>query len=604
MLLTEIAVQNIAGFPPAARIALKAGLNAFVARDADVVALVRAVLYPGPDDARTLTTSASPRKAAVTIVGRDGHTYRVVRDFDKGRSLLASDPNTKQAVKLAEGEPAVAEALRTQVGLPGPGVFKELFLVAHADLPSQLAAKSARPVNQASTATTQAVDVVTTPEEARRRQPVLQLELEKALSFEQAQDAVFQMQNRLGELATDGGALETLERAVHELNGKAGQYARLRDVTGAVEQKIRRFPEAQARRDGALGELHKKQAEYEQKLVAAPDLNALVRDRVFAGGAGAGLLCVVLAVAMGMPLFWWLDLAGFGTAAFAAWRWVGEVEGADAGRRRLADLADLEKRIRSQYDAETQPVLAALRALGVNSTDEVLVLLEERDVVEARRVALVREHDALRADPRLFAIEQEREALKQQLKERESVVNSFGFSRDPALIRRELAACEELLGGRAADADPLAGPIELGAQLAGTTPPVLVDSFKERLAQYLGALTDRRFVGVRPVSPGVCHVLAQGGASGPISGLPPADRDLVFLGVRLALAERLGGPAKLPLVFDEPSLLVDGNHRGLFVKMLKALGGATQVLVRAYDAPPPGIVDHVARPLSPGEKAA
>ena len=114
--------------------------------------------------------------------------------------------------------------------------------------------------------------------------------------------------------------------------------------------------------------------------------------------------------------------------------------------------------------------------------------------------------------------------------------------------------------------------------------------------QYLAALTDRRFTGVKPIAPGVYHPIALNGASGPLTGLPPADRDLIYLAVRLALAERGAVTLKLPLVVDEPTYLVVAAHRALFVRMLKALAAQTQIVVRAFDAPPPGIVDHVAGP--------
>ncbi len=604
MLLTELAVQNVAGFPPKARVPLKAGLNALVGREAEVALVLKAVLYPGAEDGLALAGAAAPRKAALTIVGKDGHSWRVVRDFDQGRTLLHSDPTTRQAVKVSEDEGQIARALVTEVGLPPPEVFRELCWLPQAVLPSELDKRVVRAGSDKLPATSQGAELQVTPEDARRKLPEIKRELERAVEFEKAQDAVFQLQTRVSELAGDAGPLDELLAQQAGLEEKAAAYRRLGELTAGLALKIRRYPEAQARREGALAELKRKQEEYERQLTAAPDVTALLRDQVFLGGLAGGALCVALALLLGWNELWWLDPVGFGVAAIAAWRWVGEVEGAESGRRRLTDLVELEKRVQKQYEAETNPVHEAMRQLGANSPADVLGRLEERDVLEARKVALLREIEEVQQDPAIARVAAEREGLLEKLRERELYVNSFGFSRDPGAIRREIALYEEALGLGAAAVDPLAAPIERGAQVTGLLPPALLESFKERLAQYLVALTDRRFVALKAISPGVYHVVAASGASGPVSGLPPSDRDLILVALRLALFERLGVPLKLPLIVDEPSRLVDAPHRALFVKMLKALGGSTQVLVRAFEAPPAGVVDHVAQAVAPSGKAA
>lgn len=599
MLLTELAVQNVRGFPASARLPLRPGLNALVARDADLVRLVRALLFPGPDDAETFTGEGTPSKAALTIEGRDGATWRLVRDFRGGRSLLRSDPATRQAVRVSDDPAGIQQHLQGTVGLPPEPILRAHLLLGEADLPSRLsrARRPPREVTLPPTATSTVGEALqsVTPDEARRRLPELRLELEKAERFEQAQDSLYGLQERLGQLRKAGEGLSTLDRELAALDQRLGAYARL-NVSAGLEARLRKFPEAASRRDGALAELKKKREELEQQLGPEPQLAELGRDQLVLGGILAGVGCSVGAVLVPLSLLWLGNLLAFGAAAFGAWRWVDGAEQAERDRRRLTDLDDLQKRVAHQYELETKPVLTAMRDLAVGTPEEVVQKLQERDLLEARRISMQRDLEQQRADPRIQALERERDAVESDFREREALVNAMGFTRDQGAIRRELDACEDAVQAAAGEPDPLPDAIERTAELVGADPRAVLEQLRDRLAQYLGALTDRRFVGLKPIAPGVCHAVAANGASGPLNGLPPADRDLIVVAVRLALAERGAALLALPLVLDEPTLLIDAAHRPLLVRMLKTLAAQTQIVVRAYEAPPPGIVDHVVGP--------
>jgi hypothetical protein len=156
--------------------------------------------------------------------------------------------------------------------------------------------------------------------------------------------------------------------------------------------------------------------------------------------------------------------------------------------------------------------------------------------------------------------------------------------------------CEDVIANGGSFArDPLWTAIEAAGRCATTDPRTLLDSMRERLGQYLAALTDRRFQGIRWSGPESCQIIAAQGAALELEALPLADQDVIYIGLRLALAEKVAAVSRRPLLVDEPSVLVDGAHRGLFIKMLKSLGATTQVVVRAFDAPPASAVDHVAR---------
>lgn len=595
MLLTELAVQNLAGFAPAARFSLKGGMNVLVSAEANPLEVLRAVLFPDPDDARRLGADGTPRKAALTLVGRDGNTYRLVRDFGGGRLLLRSDPATRQAVKVAEDPAEIVQALSALVGVQRKELFLGHLVLAEADLPGRQAPAA---VTEAVSLTGVPEKITLTPEEARRKLPQLRQELERAELFERAQDELYGLQQRHAELSRTAGSFAALERDIAEVTARLKAFERVHEVTQGIEARIRKFSESVARREAALAEVQVKRRDAENKLEAIPGLRVMFSDRLVHGGLATGALASALALALGWKELWLLNLLAFGAAAFGAWRWVEQVEDADRSRQRLTDLDELEKRVQKQFEAETQPVYAAMNALGVTTPEEVLHRLEERDMLEARRLAFVRELEIKRHDPEALARDEERRQVEAEVRQREARVTAMGFSRDLATVRRDIALCEELVPSERAEArDVLLVAFERAARVAGTDPARLHESMKERLRQYLAALTDKRFVGVKPAGAAV-HPVAASGASGPLTGLAPADRDAIYVAVRLALAERVAATAKLPLLVDDPALLVDPAHRALFVKMLKSLGALTQVLVRSPQEPPAGVADHVAHPVS------
>lgn len=333
MQLTELAVQNVIGFPPATRLMLRQGLNALVTGEADALRVVRAVLFPDPVDATALCTGPGPHKAAVTIVGRDGQTYRIIRDFAGGRSLLRSDPQTRQAVRLSDDPAEITHLLRTAIGLPSEEIFLGHLLLTADRLPSRQKQRVA-PVAPPPAIAGEEVPTFS-PEQARARLPELRLELEQSERFEREQDHVFALQAQHAELSQGTEALEQIQRQIAHLEDRLRVYQTAFDGTkGAaahgstrqnIEQRIRKFPEAAARRESALAELEKKKQELAAILKAIPGIAELVRDRLVAGGLLVGVLATVAAFVFGIRSLLLVDVVAFTVAAFGAWKWVDKI---------------------------------------------------------------------------------------------------------------------------------------------------------------------------------------------------------------------------------------------------------------------------------------
>ena len=83
-----------------------------------------------------------------------------------------------------------------------------------------------------------------------------------------------------------------------------------------------------------------------------------------------------------------------------------------------------------------------------------------------------------------------------------------------------------------------------------------------------------------------------GGRSGPASALPPADRDLVWLALKLALLEHgLAGGGKVAVVEDAFGSLSDGARR-FAARWLKQAAKAGQIVHGTADAAFRGAADN------------
>lgn len=111
------------------------------------------------------------------------------------------------------------------------------------------------------------------------------------------------------------------------------------------------------------------------------------------------------------------------------------------------------------------------------------------------------------------------------------------------------------------------GVERLGAQIAA------------RLGQMVGAFTEQRY---RQVSFGGRGELSLGEAATgrmvPFLMLAPADKDVAFLALKFALLEARAKSSPLPIVLDDPFVVMPELKHPLALKMLKYMGSVTQVL--------------------------
>lgn len=643
MHFVEVAVQNVRGFSPAGRFALKPGYLVLKppADMSPLATLSLALLYADGrgGDASLAASAQKPAKAALTFVGQDSVTYRVLRELGGGGSLHRLNPATKQPELVTQDTNEANQFLRGQAGLPPRTTFEQLFCLQAAQLPSRrprggghpastsglrratspgmpamrTASSPGMPATHAPSAPGMAISGVglgglqtvmpasdIPAAEARLR------ELEKELLFCKEVD---NLQFEVDGLNSQVFDLES------KLRGNDGLREKVREAEAAwnaeptpeslglpqdIVARAERYSRTLARRDEALGRLQSDREVAEEQAQRLPDVQPLVKSQNFWLAVAAGVVSFIASFFFTNAVRYvgLLDIPAFGFAAVLALRYVDELQEKDRLSRRGEQFAAREKKILEEFEAEAGPVRKALEVFDVDTPKEIAPRLQRREQLGAEVARLRAELASMENHPEFVEAAQQLPVLRQQIELLNAKIAEKGnFVRDVREVEREIARLKESImlarnpqlagmgvmpGAEATGMDALEDPspmvIGLAADLLATDMHAVMGMLRDRCVQYFSALTERRYVGVEWDKEGRAMVVGSSGRRMPVGELPPREVDLFFLSLRLTVVEKVSPRVKLPLLVEDALVGVDEARLPLIGRMLKHLGTLTQVL--------------------------
>ncbi|MBI5071212.1 MAG: hypothetical protein HZB56_23595 [Deltaproteobacteria bacterium] len=613
MLLLEIAAQGVKGVAPASgRLTLRAGYNVVPAEGPALRRLLEALLYPNPRDADSLPrtapgTSGAPVRAGVTLVGNDQVTYRLVRDFGAGCQLHRFDPQQRSFALVSQDLAEIAAHLVGPAGLPSRGRLAALLCLGAAELPSKAGAAGLGAASVVPSAPRRQ-----TPEQAEKRLAELRAELERARKAEKAQYRMDGLQSRLykAEEALREGArvregLAAAEGALHELAAVDAVATRLGDVQARLAQHAK----AMARRDEGLAKVDSERQVLAGIAGQGAPLAPWKEPRVL-GAAAAGLLLFALGMvgaAQGSDLRYLalLDIPVFGLGAWFALRNVDRHEELARMGRRQRVVEERERKVKEQFERDTAELRQAVQELGLPGLTELQDLVGKLADARATHAEWRERLAAWEAQPETRDARAERDRVEAELREAESDLASEagGYVRDPRTIEAELGRAtqeaavppeEEAVTAPAAPAvEPLRGLLERAAAELSLTPSALARSLLARASQAMAALSGQRCTGLSVDDRGTLMALVSGRPQ-PSLGLPPADRDLCFLALRLALVEQEIGAGKAVALVDEVFAGLPEGARRMAARLLKQAARGGQILHATRDPAFREAADHAA----------
>jgi hypothetical protein len=594
----EFALQGVRGFLPSVRVSLKPGYWTLLPNTpgAPLVGLTSELCFPdgrGGDARYASSEGGNTSKAALWIVGRDGVTYRILRELGRSGSLYRVNASTRGHDLVTEEPTEMAQFLRAQVGFPPRGRYETLFTFTAGQLPSRRPKRSAGAGGRPGGGT----PVPETPiDPAQARTRLAELEKELALSSE-----VERLQFRADGVSAQIFQLETKVKSVQALEQELGEAQRGLQQTPTVEslglipdivERAKVFPALVAKVDETFARL---EADRQLDVVKAPTATPLQRDaRFWAGMAlGAAALFTGATVTGSLKYIALLDIPAFGLAALVALKRVEDLQWAELAVRRGDRLGDRERQVRDQFEADAQPVRNAMKILGVEQPHEIVLALEEHGRWAGKVADLEKRVHAAKLNPEYIAaanqlaeLRAEQEALNARLAEKGSYV------RDAREVEREMARMREALApaprrvsspgvpaGSGADGldDFTTVLMSAAADLLTIDVPTLAARIGERCAQYVTVLTERRVEGLEFTYDGQCQARV-GGKLIPVGQLLARDVDWVWLGLRLTLLERLVSQEPMPVLLEDMATGMDEARLPMLGRMLKGLGGGTQVL--------------------------
>ncbi|HET9037496.1 MAG TPA: chromosome segregation protein SMC, partial [Myxococcaceae bacterium] len=532
-------------------------------------------------------------KAALWIVGRDGVTYRILRELGRSGSLYRVNASTRGHDLVTEEPTEMAQFLRAQVGFPPRGRYETLFTFTAGQLPSRRSKRSAGAGGRPGGAT----PVPETPiDPAQARTRLAELEKELALSSE-----VERLQFRADGVSAQIFQLETKVKSVQALEQELGEAQRGLQQTPTVEslglipdivERAKVFPALVAKVDETFARL---EADRQLDVVKAPTATPLQRDARFWAGMALGAAALFTGATVTGPLKYiaLLDIPAFGLAALVALKRIEDLQWAELAVRRGDRLGDRERQVRDQFEADAQPVRNAMKILGVEQPHEIVLALEEHGRWAGKVADLEKRVHAAKLNPEYIAaanqlaeLRAEQEALNARLAEKGSYV------RDAREVEREMARMREALAPAprrvSSSGVPAAGGADglddfttvlmsAAADLLTIDVPSLAARIGERCAQYVTVLTERRVEGLEFTYDGQCQARV-GGKLIPVGQLLARDVDWVWLGLRLTLLERLVSQEPMPVLLEDMATGMDEARLPMLGRMLKGLGGGTQVL--------------------------
>ena len=581
MQLSELLYQRVRGLGGQGQLALKPGYVVVVSTSAALRPALVAAIFPGLEDEKQLSDgSGGVTRVGVGVVPAASPPCRVLRELGGDRQLQRLDPTTKKFQTISKDALEIESFLRLECALPAPELYGSFFVLTAQELPSAKARPAAEGAN---------VD--------QKKVATLRAELEATKRYEEQQDELFKVSDRLLSLDQLDEKVAAVEVELADLNAVRGKTSYTPAQQADILARANRLKEEEKKRDELLSKIGVERNQLLDRQQQDPE--PFQRSTLFSGGIAAGVLIDAVAVLLKRPSIALLGLLGFGAALVAVLRWIEADESGSRVEEELEELAGREDRVKKEFSEQQAPVRAAMKSAGAESPEELAAHFNEKAAVDTTRQAVAARLDKLKADP-LYGALGERPKLTEEKQQLELAISTQGFARPLQTIENELKAALGLTAvaekkPAASDADVPKGLFAQAAQILSAPVESLAAPIEPRLAAYLTALTDKRIVAGRMDANGHLLLSTPDGRWGPYAGLPPPLRDLAYVALRLALLEKVAASKKAPILVDDAFGTFEPPRRALISRMLKGISASGQVIHRVVEPPPAGITEHVVK---------
>jgi hypothetical protein len=572
--------------------------------------VVRELMFPAGHSALAGRVSAEgPSRTGLLAKGGDGQVYRILRDLAAGRSTAMTVEG--QATTPITDDPGQIEALSADVfGVPNRDIFDSLFLLRDDELPSRtgggvgldnvgsgLGGGELPPGFGTDTG-----QPAMSEDDRDRRIAEIEELMKKAEEVAQVQFDLDGMQREVFEL--DDRLKPVHERralvknTVAELEPMAHLGELPTDIADVAEaaRKLRTGLRKEIERAG--DEITDLRSEMEQEIararspvqmIKASFQDPLVKYGMIGGGVALLLGTLGFFVNERMRILALLDIPAFAVAVVGAFRFLNEAEVISGLKRRIKRLQSSRDEAKIKIDESSLSSQNLLAQHGLNEEDleHLGPQLERYYEAKERADTARREADELANAPETQQMLARREELEGKIKQVEDDLYTMGAGiPDMGQLQFELEELHRmggdpggaaLTGGAGGSGGGLGLALDAASGVLGVSTREIFETVRPRVAQYLSGLSDRRYGEVRLES-GLVVYESTSAQLLPFDSLPPGDKDLVYLAIKLTLIEHVVSQRPRPVFLDGAFATFPQGKTPLVVRMLQFLGSKTQVV--------------------------
>jgi len=454
-------------------------------------------------------------------------------------------------------------------------------------------------------------------EEKEKRLEKLKAELGRVKEVEELHFELDGYQAKVFELQKEKEKVLSIDKELKELEEGLSKYRFFTNLPENIDQRIAQYNSLESNRGKELEGIDEKMADLDAELRALEAEPKFYQRLTFKIGLGllvVGILGIIVSSFLELK---WLSTIGVLIApallllGITLWQFLNQEGKKGELRTNLKNLEEQRRRVIKEYEVKGALVKKLLEKTDCSDTEELNEMLNNYRELEARRDELSRKKKELLLELDWERLNKEEAELKGKISELETKLKKFaGIGLDINEMRREIETLERSLErarqlGLIAKKEE-AGVSELkvepgktqvvsaldrselffwerifdsGARLLGVEVEQLWSQTLGRANLYLQTLSGKRYLEINKREKKLFVRRSEVEKELELNEAGTKSFDLVFFSLKFALLELVLQKYPLPMILDDPYVLLDENSAVAVGKILKRLSANSQVVL-------------------------
>jgi len=454
-------------------------------------------------------------------------------------------------------------------------------------------------------------------EEKEKRLEKLKAELGRVKEVEELHFELDGYQAKVFELQKEKEKVLSIDKELKELEEGLSKYRFFINLPENIDQRITQYNSLESNRAKELEGIDEKMADLDAELralEAEPKFFQRLTFKIGLGLLAVGILGIIVSSFLELK---WVSTLGILIApalillGIALWQFLTQEGKKSELRENLKRLEEQRRRVIKEYEVKGALVKKLLEKTDCSDTEELGEMLNNYRELEARRDELSRKKKELFLELDWERLNKEEAELKGKISELEAKLKKFaGIGLDINEMRREIETLERslerarqlgLIGKK--EEEKVSGLVvepgktqvvsaldrsglvfwerifDSGARLLELELEQLWSQTLSRANLYLQALSGRRYLEINKREGKIFIRMSEVEKELELSEAGTKSFDLVFFSLKFALLELVLQKYPLPMILDDPYVLLDENSALAVGKILKRLSANSQVVL-------------------------